>query len=115
MYRNKEEYNQNDVATFRINVRDKYPNRTFVTSSNYTNPGYFTTSSYYSIRDAHTEEIIIPFDDNCSKLSADNEGMYFKIFMNGLQPERYYRILFKHTNNDGTAIYDDKYYFKVVR
>jgi hypothetical protein len=115
LYRNKKEYNNNEEATFRLNVRDKYPNRTFVTSSNYLNPGYFTTSSYYSIRDAHTEEIIIPFDDEFTKLSADSDGMYFKIFMNGLQPERYYRLLFKHINNDGTEIFDNNYHFKVVR
>ena len=35
--------------------------------------------------------------------------------MGGLQPERYYRVLFKNKNNDGTVVYDDKYYFKVVR
>jgi len=115
LYRNKEEYKTDEEVIFRLNVRDKYPNRTFVTSSNYLNVGYFTTASYYSIRDAHTEEIIIPFDDNCTKLSADNEGMYFKIFMNGLQPERYYRLLFKHINNDGTEIFDNNYHFKVVR
>jgi len=115
LYRNQEEYNQNSEATFRIHVRDKYPIRQFASSSNYLNPGYFTTTSFYSVRDAHTEEEIIPFDDNFTKLSADSDGMYFKIFMNGLQPERYYRILFKHTNNDGTTIYDNNYYFKVVR
>ena len=115
LYRNKELYNQNDEAFFRIHIRDKYPVRQFASSSNYLNPGYFTTASYYSIRDAHTEEEIIPFDDNFTKLSADSEGMYFKIFMNGLQPERYYRVLFKHTNNEGTTIYDNKYHFKVVR
>ena len=41
--------------------------------------------------------------------------MYFNLYMNGLQPERYYRMLFKHINNDGTQIYDDNYHFKVVR
>jgi hypothetical protein len=115
LYRNKKEYNQNDIALFRINVRDKYPTRNFVTSSNYLNTGYLTTGSYYSIRDAHTEEEIIPFDDNYTKMSADSEGMYFKVYMKGLQPERYYRILFKHINNDGTTIYDDNYVFKVIR
>ena len=114
LYRNKKEYNQNDIATFRVHVRDKYPNRTFTTTSNYLNVGYFTTASYYSIRDAHTEQEVIPFDDY-TKMSADANGMFFKIYMNGLQPERYYRILFKHKNGDGTVIYDDKYYFKVVR
>ena len=84
-------------------------------SSNFLNVGYFPTSSYYSIRDAHTEREIIPFNDTFTKLSADNKGMYFKVYMKGLQPERYYRILLKHINHDGTTIYDDKYFFKVVR
>jgi len=115
LYQNQKEYNQNDEATFRIHVRDKYPTRTFTTTSNYLNVGYFTTASFYSIRDAHTEQEVIPFDDNYTKLSADTEGMYFKIFMKGLQPERYYRLLFKHKNNYGTTIYDNDYYFKVIR
>ena len=115
LYRNQEEYNQNDEAIFRIHVRDKYPTRQFASSSNFLNVGYLTTSSFYSIRDAHTEEEVIPFDNNCTKLSADNDGMFFKIFMKGLQPERYYRVLFKHTNNEGTTIYDNNYYFKVIR
>ena len=115
LYKNKDKYNVDEEATIRLNVRDKYPTRTFTTSSNYLNPGYFTTSSYYSIRDAHTEEIIIPFDTDNTKLSSDDKGMYFKIFMNGLQPERYYRLLFKHINNDGIEIFDNDYHFKVVR
>ena len=115
LYNNKREYNKNDVAKIKLHVRDKYPTRQFASSSNYLNPGYFTTSSYYSIRDAHTEEVVIPFDNHNTKLSANNDGMYFNLYMNGLQPERYYRILFKHTNNDGTQIYDDNYHFKVVR
>jgi len=115
LYRNKKEYNQNDEALIRLHVRDKYPNRSFTTSSNYLDSGYFTTSSFYSIRDAHTEEEIVPFDDDFTKLSADDEGMFFKLYMKGLQPERYYRILFKHINDDGTEIFDNNYHFKVVR
>ena len=115
LYRNNEIYNQNEEAIFRIHVRDKYPVRQFASSSNFLNVGYFTTSSFYSVRDAHTEEEIIPFDNDFTKLSADGEGMFFKVFMNGLQPERYYRVLFKHKNKDGTRIYDDNYHFKVVR
>ena len=115
LYRNKKEYNQNDIATFRIHVRDRYPTRTFTTSSNYLDAGYFTSSSFYSVRDAYTEEEIIPFNDNFTKMSADSEGMYFKIYMKGLQPERYYRLLFKHINDEGTTIYDNNYHFKVIR
>ena len=115
LYRNKEEFNQNDEAVFRVHVRERYPTRTFSTTSNYLKTGYFTTASYYSIRDAYTEQEVIPFDNAYTKMSADSDGMYFKIYMKGLQPERYYRVLFKHVNNEGTTIYDDDYYFKVVR
>ncbi len=115
LYRNEKEYNQNDVAIFRVHVRDKYPTRKFTTTSNFLDVGYFTTSSFYSVRDAYTEEEIIPFDTSFTKMSADSEGMYFKIHMNGLQPERYYRLLFKHTNNDGTTVYDDNFHFKIIR
>ena len=115
LYNSKKEYNINEVVTFKLHIREKYPTRQFTTSSNYLEPGYFKTTSYYSIRDAHTEEIIIPFDDNYTKLSADSDGMFFKLYMNGLQPERYYRILLKSTNDFGTTIFDDNYHFKVVR
>tara|TARA_B100001094_G_C18175838_1_gene797811 strand:- start:1318 stop:2493 length:1176 start_codon:yes stop_codon:yes gene_type:complete len=115
LFNNKGEYNQNEVATFRLHIREKYPIRSFTSSSNYLNVGHFKTSSYYSIRDAHTEEVIIPFDDYNTKLSSNSEGMFFKLYMNGLQPERHYRILFKTTNNFGTVVFDNNYHFKVVR
>ena len=41
--------------------------------------------------------------------------MHFKLYMQGLQPERYYRILIRHDNNDGINIYDEDCYFKVTR
>lgn len=53
------------------------------------------------------------FDDH-TKLSADAEGMYFKLYMNGLEPGRYYKLLFKHNNNDGITVHDEDCYFKVV-
>tara|TARA_R110001592_G_scaffold1183_4_gene6979 strand:+ start:1686 stop:2870 length:1185 start_codon:yes stop_codon:yes gene_type:complete len=112
---NKKEYNQNEIAKFRIHIRDKYPERSFDNESNYLNVGYFKANANYSIRDAHTEREVIPFHDDFTKLSADGESQYFDLNMKGLQPERYYRILLKHINNDGTTIYDDKYFFKVVR
>ena len=41
--------------------------------------------------------------------------MHFKIYMNALQPERYYLVLFKNINADGTTVYDNNYNFKVIR
>lgn len=112
---NKQEYRPAEEYTFRINAREQYPTRTFTTSSNYLNINYLNSASYYSIEDYTSKEVIIPFDTEFTKLSADVDGMYFKLYMDGLQPERYYRLLIRHDNNDGIFIYDDDTFFKVVR
>lgn len=112
---NKKEYRPEEEYTFRLNVRKQYPTRNFVTSSNYLDVNYLKETSYYSIEDYSSKETIIPFDTSNTKLSADSEGMYFKLYMNGLQPERYYKILIRHDNNDGTLIYDDNHYFKITK
>ena len=115
LYNNKAEFQRKSKQRFRLTTRKRYPDRTFTTSSNYLDTAYLPTSSYYGLRDATTDEIIIPFDTNYTKLSADNDGMYFDLFMEGLQPERYYKLMFRVDNNDGINIYDEDYYFKVVR
>ena len=111
---NKQEYRVEEEIKFKLNVRPLYPTRKFVTSSNYLDVNYFTSESYYSLLDYATEETIIPFDSN-TRLSANSEGMYFTLYMNGLEPERYYKLLFKHTNNDGITVFDNDYYFKIVK
>jgi hypothetical protein len=113
---NKNEYQQDSVQRFRIDVRDKYPARTFQTSSVYLNNKILTSNSYWSIKDLDTEEIIIDYDENYTKISADSKGNYFDVYMNGLEPERYYKLLFKSVLlNKETIILDNNYYFKVIR
>jgi hypothetical protein len=111
---NKQEFKTIEEPKFRLNVRELYPTRRFVTSSNFLDVKYFTSKSFYSLVDYATEETVIPFGPT-SKLSADSEGMYFKLYMNGLQEERYYKLLFKHENNDGIRVYDENCYFKIVK
>ena len=115
LYNNKEEFQRKSKQRFRLTTRKRYPDRAFVTSSNYLDTAYLPTTSYYSLRDATTDEVVIPFDTSYTKLSADSDGMYFDLWMEGLQPERYYKLQFRVDNNDGINIYDEDYYFKVVR
>jgi hypothetical protein len=113
---NKEEYQQDSVQIFRINVRDKYPARAFQTSSVYLNNKLLPSSSYWSIIDYNTGEIIIDYDTNYTKISYDSTSNYFTVYMNGLEPDRYYKLLFKTLLPDGeTIISDDNYYFKVIK
>jgi hypothetical protein len=100
---------------FRVAAKPKYPTRTFTTSSIYTTNYALPSSSYWGIRDENTEEMIIDFDNNFTKVSCDSQGGYFDIYMDGLQPERYYRILIKTTLDGSTTVVDNQNVFKVVR
>ena len=59
--------------------------------------------------------MLIPFDTQNTKISCDSSGPYFDIHMDGLQPERYYRVLIKTTLDGSNTIVDNKDIFKVVR
>lgn len=102
------------INRFRINASPLYPVRTFQTSSYFTNLNYLPTSSYYAIKDLDTNEFVINFDDQYTQISSDTVGNYFEVYMNGLQPERYYAILIKTIVDGSTIIFDDHYYFKVI-
>jgi hypothetical protein len=116
-------YSENSKVKFRVVGRERYPEKTYVTSGYST--GYVTAktlpsgSTYYQIKDAYTEDIIVPFGSG-SKVSCDSTGNYFNLWMNGLQSERFYRINYKVVSGSGTAdetvqYFDEKHSFKVVR
>ena len=112
---NKGEFQEDSVNRFRVNIRDKFPTRTFQTSSVYLNNKVLPTSSYYAVKDIKTEEFVIDFDTTYTKLSADSTGNYFNLYMNGLQPERYYQVLIKSIISGSTVVHEDNNYFKVIR
>ena len=102
------------INRFRINVRPDFPTRTFLTASLDTQNHYLNSSSMYSVKDLDTNEILIDFDPEFTKISCDAQSNYFDIYMNGLQPERYYKILIQTTISGSTIVKDDEYYFKVI-
>ena len=113
---NKGEFQQDSVQRFRINVRDKFPARAFQTSSVYLNNKALPSTSYWSIKDLDSEEIVVDYDTTYTKISCDTSGSYFDIYMNGLEPERYYKLLFKTVlTNSEIVVSDNNYYFKVIR
>jgi hypothetical protein len=58
---------------------------------------------------------IVDFDENYTKISADEVSSYFTVYMDGLEPERYYKVLIKVIIDGSTIIFDDDYYFKVKK
>lgn len=111
----KEKYVDSDIARFRLSARPKYPTRTFTTSSIYLTENKLPEDSYWGIKDEYSEEMIIDFDTQYTKISADNTSSYFDVYMDTLQPERYYRLLVKTTLDGSTVVLDNRNVFKVVR
>jgi hypothetical protein len=107
-------YYPESIQRFRLNARPQFPPRVFLTSSFYTTNYYLPTASYWSVVDLDTNEVVIDFDSTYTKISADSTSNYFDLYMNGLEPERYYKILLKTIINGATRVLDEKYYFKVV-
>ena len=110
---NKGEFKQNSIQKIRVYARDRFPTRTFQTSSIYLTNKYLPTSSYYSIIDMNSGETVFDFDNNYTKLSTDSVSNYFTLYMDGLEPERYYSVLIKSIIGGNELILDNDYYFKV--
>ena len=110
---NKQEFDQNSIQKFRVYARDRFPTRTFQTSSVYLTNKYLPTSSYYSLVDLNSGDTVFDFDNEYTKISADATSNYFTLYMDGLEPERYYKVLIKTIIDGSELIIDDDYYFKV--
>jgi hypothetical protein len=96
-------------------MRPQFPARSFQTSSIYTTNYYLPSgSSYYAIKDLDTNEFVVDFDSTYTLISADASSSYFDVYMNGLEPQRYYTILIQTTSGDSTIVLDNNYSFKII-
>ena len=114
------EYIEKSIVKFRVVGRELYPTTAFATTPAELDVKYLpSASTEYEIKDADTEEVIVPFGSG-SRVSCDTTGNFFRVQMDGLQAERNYRFCLKVVSGSGTTdeeinFYDDNYEFRVVR
>ena len=108
------EYKEASKARIRMVGRERYPTRTFSSTSLLTDIKYLPQTTYYQVRDVETNLVLIPFNTTYTKLSCDTTGNYFDFWFNTLQPERFYQFEFR-VDTDETQSYFNDYIFKVVR
>lgn len=119
------DYREKSKIRIRFVGRELYPTRGFASTPAALTVKWLPSGSgamghgtYYSVKDAHTNETIIPFSTG-SLVSCDSSGNYFNVWFDGFQPERHYRFLVQVISGSGSdqqkMIYDDGYEFKVVR
>jgi hypothetical protein len=103
----KKEYKLGTSPKIRVFGREQFPLKTFSNSFSYNIIKYLPTSSYYQVKDFHSEDVIIPFGEY-SKLSCDDSGNYFKLNLSNWEPNRVYKIEFKIDRGDGDVKYFDE-------
>ena len=108
-------YKDTEIARIRFYGRDKYPQKSATNLFPIQTVKRLPETTYYSVVDAATDETIIPFDDIYTKVSCDDTSNFIYLDMNGLMPERYYRIALKIVDGFTEQYIDNEYYFKVVR
>lgn len=108
-------YKDTEVAKIRIYARDKFPRKSPTNLFPIQTVKYLPTTTYYSIMDAATDEVIIPFDNIYTKVNCDITSNFIYLDMNGFMPERHYRLNLKIVDGFVEQYIDDEIYFKVVR
>lgn len=106
-----------NVIRVDVFARQEFPLKNFNRQTQFSQfliPQYLPTSSFYSIKDNETEEIILDFD-NYTQLSCDTNGNFFMLDTTGLPQERYFKILIKTEQSGSIYTFDRNDIFKIVR
>lgn len=111
----KNEYNEKEKARINIVARDRYPTKTYSTSSAYLNTKVLPSSSYFSVVDYATNLEVVAMSDN-HVINTSNGVSYFDFDFNTLLPQRYYKFIIKVDEGIYNQKYfDEEFYFKVKR
>jgi hypothetical protein len=110
-----QEYKFGSIVRMDVTSRKRYPVKTFTNKlSDYLAPYYLPSSSYYQIKDAESEETILPYDD-FTRLSFDTHGNYFMLDTAGLPSERYYQVEIRAEQSGSVMTYTIPTTFKISR
>jgi hypothetical protein len=111
----KPTYKDTEIAKIRIFGRDKFPRKSPTNLFPIETVKYLPSTTYYSVLDAATDEVIIPYDNIYTKVSCDSTSNFIYLDLNGFMPERYYRLELKIVSGIEEQYITDQIYFKVVR
>lgn len=85
----KPRYKQTEKVRFRVFVENANKELT-LRKVPYETPSEIYNKMYYRVRDADTDDIIIPFDTSSTRLSNDSKAMYFDFYMSSLPKGKSY-------------------------
>ena len=104
----KTRYKRGSKPEIRVFGREKYPLKTYTNQYSYTDVKYLPSSTYYQVKDVQTDDVIIPFDDDYTKVSCDTNGNFFKLDLTNWEYNRDYYIQIKVDRNGVVEYFEDK-------
>lgn len=109
------EYKFGSILRMDVSARKRYPVKTFTNKfSDYLAPYYLPTGSFYSIKDAESEETVMPYD-TYTRLSFDGNGNYFMLDTTCLPQERYFKVEIRSEQSGSIMTFTVPTAFKISR
>jgi len=107
-------YTRNSTVKIELGARNKYTQATFNYNNHPLNQNlYLPETSYYSIIDENTNEVVIDYGDY-TKISCNSDGNYFWLDMSNFNIDRIYRIAIKSVFSDETVkIFNNQDFFRI--
>jgi len=110
----KSEYYKDKKVRVLLGSRAKFPRPTFAQNSTFSTMKALPENSYYQIKDAHSDEVIIPFSE-ATKINCNSNGNYFDFYSTMMYPERYYKFEIKAVFDDITEYFNsNEFIFKIT-
>lgn len=110
------EYRQGSVIQFTVTPRTRYPIKTFTNNlSDYIVPYHLPSSSFYSVLDAETREVVIPYDFGTQLSLSPTDGTFFMLDTSGIAQERHYTISIRSEQSGSIVTFEIPTSFKITR
>lgn len=111
----KPTYKVGSKPKIRLEAKDRYPLKTYTNQYPTQYTYYLPLETYYQIKDAVTNEIIVPYSD-FTKVSCDENGNYFYLNLLNWETNREYYIELKvHIHNNIEYFLGDDITFEVEK
>jgi len=110
----KGEFQKNKKVRILLGSRPKYPRPVFQQNSIFSGMGALPSASYYQIKDAHNNQILIPYG-NDTLINTNASGSYFDFYTTMMYGERYYKFEIKAVFSDFTQYFtSNDFTFKII-
>jgi len=108
-------YKYNETVRFEFLIKKSYEPKTFYETLVLDKIYYLDDNTlFYSIKDAYTNRVIIPFSEY-TKVSLNSNGYFFDVILSGFMPEKFYKIDFKYIDSGAVRYIETTNQFKVIK